>query len=177
MYKKIGIAAGIAAIVGITFITLSNQTTNEAVVERTDTEALIGSDQMLLEAENVREVVEDEELSIPEANTVAEPTTSGSFEAYDAGKIALAASGDVIIFFHAAWCPSCRALSNDIESNISAIPAGTTILKADYDTETELRKKYEVTTQHTLVQVDQNGNLIKKWSGGSNLQNLLSEIQ
>jgi hypothetical protein len=52
-----------------------------------------------------------------------------------------------------------------------------TILKTDYDKETELKKKYGVTYQHTLVQVDKSGNMIKKWSGGGTLDNLLSQIQ
>jgi len=89
----------------------------------------------------------------------------------------MAETGDVVLFFHASWCPSCKALNSDIEKNVGAIPAGVTILKTDYDKETELKKKYGVTTQHTLVQVDKDGNLIKKWSGGSKLENLLSEMQ
>ena len=103
--------------------------------------------------------------------------SAGSYIAYSADKLAMAETGDVVIFFHATWCPSCKALNGDIEKNLSAIPAGVTILKADYDKETEMKKKYGVTTQHTLVQVDKDGNLIKKWSGGSKLANLLSEIQ
>ena len=82
----------------------------------------------------------------------------------------------MVLFFHASWCPSCRALNEDIEKNINLIPAGTTILKTDYDKETELKKKYGVTTQHTLVQVDEDGNLIEKWSGSSKLEDLLSKI-
>ena len=101
----------------------------------------------------------------------------GSYEAYSAQKIAMAETGDVVLFFHASWCPSCRGLNSDIEANMSSIPEGVTILKVDYDKETELKKKYGVTTQHTLVQVDKDGNLIKKWSGGSSLSNLVSEIE
>lgn len=104
-------------------------------------------------------------------------TGIGSYETYSAEKIAIAETGDVVLLFHASWCPSCRGLNSDIETNRSAIPAGVTILKIDYDKETELKKKYDVTTQHTLVQVDKDGNLIKKWSGGSKLENLLSQIQ
>jgi thiol-disulfide isomerase/thioredoxin len=101
----------------------------------------------------------------------------GSYEAYSPEKIAKAEKGDVVLFFHASWCPSCRGLSSDIESNMSSIPEGVTILKVDYDKEVELKKKYGVTSQHTLVQVDKDGNLIKKWSGGSSLSALVSEIQ
>ena len=101
---------------------------------------------------------------------------AGSYETYSPEKIARAEAGDVVLFFHASWCPSCRGLNSDIEKNVSAIPEGLSILKADYDKETELKKKYGITTQHTLVQVDKDGNLIKKWSGGSKLDAIVSEI-
>lgn len=101
---------------------------------------------------------------------------SGVYEEYSAEKIARAADGPVVIFFHASWCPSCRTLSGNIDKNISNIPSGLTILKANYDKEDDLKKKYGVTSQHTLVQVDENGNMIKKWSGGSKLENLISQI-
>lgn len=102
---------------------------------------------------------------------------AGSYEAYSADKLARAETGDVVLFFHASWCPSCRGLNGSIESNLKSIPEGVTILKTDYDKETELKKKYGVTYQHTLVQVDKDGNMIKKWSGSSSLDNLLSQIQ
>ena len=102
---------------------------------------------------------------------------AGSYEAYSPEKLARAETGDVVLFFHASWCPSCRGLNSDIEANLSSIPEGVSILKTDYDTSTELKQKYGVTYQHTLVQVDKDGNMIKKWSGGSKLSNLLSEIQ
>lgn len=101
----------------------------------------------------------------------------GFYDTYTTDKLAMAETGDVVIFFHASWCPSCRGLNSDIEKNANAIPEAVTILKADYDKETELKKMYGVTTQHTLVQVDKSGNMIKKWSGGSSLANLLSQIQ
>lgn len=101
----------------------------------------------------------------------------GSYESYSADKLSHAETGDVVLFFHASWCPSCRGLNSSIEDNLKSIPEGVTILKTDYDKETELKKKYGVTYQHTLVQVDSSGNMIKKWSGGASLDNLLSQIQ
>lgn len=101
----------------------------------------------------------------------------GSYEAYAPEKLVRAETGDVVLFFHASWCPSCRGLNTDIEANVSSIPAGVSILKVDYDKETELKKKYGVTYQHTLVQVDTDGTLIKKWSGSSKLSTLVSEIK
>jgi thiol-disulfide isomerase/thioredoxin len=101
----------------------------------------------------------------------------GSYEAYAPEKLAKAETGDVVLFFHASWCPSCRGLNASIESNGATIPEGITILKTDFDKETELKKKYGVTYQHTLVQVSADGTMIKKWSGSPSLERLLSEIQ
>jgi thioredoxin 1 len=106
----------------------------------------------------------------------AQSSRAGSYEAYSSDKIAMAQTGDIVIFFHASWCPSCRALNSDIEKNVSSLPQGLVVLKADYDKETELKKKYGVTSQHTLVQVDKDGNLIKKWTGGSKVADLVAQV-
>jgi len=102
---------------------------------------------------------------------------AGSYEAYSPDKLSRANNGDVVLFFHAGWCPSCRALDKSIEASRSEIPDGLHILKLDYDKEKDLKKKYGVTTQHTLVQVDGQGNLIKKWSGGNNLASITTQVQ
>lgn len=127
----------------------------------------VKNDNMMAEEKMEQPVVENKEVMMK----------LGSYEAYSADKLARAETGDVVLFFHASWCPSCRGLNSNIESNLKSIPEGVTILKTDYDKETELKKKYGVTYQHTLVQVDKDGNLIKKWSGGGTLNNLLSQIQ
>jgi thiol-disulfide isomerase/thioredoxin len=153
MNKNTGIIIGIIAlvvIVGGAYASISNNTYNYD--------------------ETMKDKVEDAEMSIDE-------TIKGSYEAYSPEKLARAEKGDVVLFFHASWCPSCRGLNSDIEDNMNSIPEGVSILKLDYDKETELKKKYVVTHQHTLVQVDKDGNLIKKWSGSPNLASLVSEIQ
>ncbi len=101
----------------------------------------------------------------------------GTYENYSAEKIAFAAEGKVILFFYAPWCPTCKALDGDINAELSQIPSNTKILKVDYESSTELKKKYGVTYQHTLVQVDAQGNMITKWSGGNTLESLLEKIK
>jgi len=102
---------------------------------------------------------------------------SGSYEAYAPEKLALALDGKVILFFHASWCPTCRAADSDINKNLSEIPDGVHILKIDYDSNTALKQKYGVTYQHTFVQVDSSGNLIKKWTGSSTLAEIVANIK
>jgi thioredoxin 1 len=83
----------------------------------------------------------------------------------------------VVLFFHAPWCPTCQALDKSINDNLGTIPDKTVIVKTDYDSSNDLKKKYGVTYQHTMVQVDTGGNKIKKWSGSPTLKDLLAEIQ
>ncbi len=101
----------------------------------------------------------------------------GSYEPYAAAKLAKANDGDVVLFFRASWCPTCKVLDSSIRANAEKLPAGVTILDVNYDTETALKQKYGVTYQHTLVQVDAAGNLITKWSGGQTLESILAKVQ
>ncbi|MFM2374443.1 MAG: hypothetical protein RLZZ234_438 [Candidatus Parcubacteria bacterium] len=101
----------------------------------------------------------------------------GSYEAYAASKLAMANSGKVVLFFRASWCPSCKTLDANIKNNAMNIPANLTILDVNYDDSAELKKKYGVTYQHTLVQVDASGNLITKWSGSPTLADIVAKAK
>lgn len=101
----------------------------------------------------------------------------GSYEEYAPEKLARAEDGKVVLFFRASWCPTCRILDSNIRSNLGEIPDNVTILDVNYDTEAELKQKYGVTYQHTLVQVDAEGNQIAKWTGSPTLAALLSNVR
>jgi thioredoxin 1 len=75
------------------------------------------------------------------------------------------AGDDVVLFFAASWCSSCRRTQANIEADLSAIPPGLVIVVVDYDTERDLRRRYGVTVQHTFVQIDAEGEPIKRWTG------------
>jgi thioredoxin 1 len=113
--------------------------------------------------------------AMTDSSTTASGSQAGSYQAYDSSKLVNAKTGKVVIFFAASWCPDCRKLDGDITAHLGQIPATTTILKADYDKEVALKQKYGVTYQHTMVQVDQDGNLLKKWSGSPTLADLVSK--
>jgi thiol-disulfide isomerase/thioredoxin len=95
---------------------------------------------------------------------------------YDAKHLAFAEKGKVVLFFKASWCPSCQALDKDINANLSKLPADVLILKVDYDNSSELKKKYSVLGQHTLVQVDKDGNMKSTWRGSATVSELLGEL-
>ena len=83
---------------------------------------------------------------------------------YDADKAAYA-STDVVLFFNAQWCSTCKVARDNIEADLAAIPSDLTIVVVDFDTANDLRQKYGVTVQHTFVQIDADGNELAKWSG------------
>ncbi len=72
-----------------------------------------------------------------------------------------------VYFFHASWCSICRGIEKEINADMTKIPTGITIIKTDFDSSIDLRKKYGVTTQYTFVQVDNNGNETAQWSATS----------
>jgi thiol-disulfide isomerase/thioredoxin len=100
--------------------------------------------------------------SSPESTSPAE--TPGSAQGADAAPgayvdfsdAALAdAEGTRVLFFHAPWCPQCRALEADIAA--TGVPSGVTVLKVDYDSRQDLRQRYGVTIQTTVVALDDAG--------------------
>ncbi len=88
---------------------------------------------------------------------------AGRYQPYDEQSVAATGYNETILFFHASWCPECRAFEQAIEQ--SDIPDGVQILKLNYDSEIELRQKYGVTLQSTFVSVDNSGEKISTWVG------------
>ncbi len=101
-------------------------------------------------------------------------SVKGSYTAYDQAKLANAEKGDVVLFFHASWCPKCQESEKNFTS--SSTPDGLTLLKVDYDDSTELKQKYGVTIQHTFVQVDKDGNELKQWNGSYSYDELKTQL-
>lgn len=89
--------------------------------------------------------------------TSAPPSTVGAYVDFSDGAIE-ATMGPKALFFHAAWCPQCRALDEDLRAR--GAPAGLTVFRVDYDERTDLRQKYGVTLQTTVVFVDDAGEFI-----------------
>ncbi len=110
-------------------------------------------------------------------NNTETVTGPGIYVDYDASYLSRAAEGDVVLFFHAPWCPHCKETNTDILNNKDNIPGNVTILKVDYDSSKDLRNKYGVTYQHTFVQVDSTGNKLKLWVGSKTLSDILKQVQ
>jgi thioredoxin 1 len=110
----------------------------------------------------------------PAGDAMEAQVVRGTYEEYSPDMLSRAENGDVVLFFHAKWCPTCRSADKNLSD--ATVPDGLTVLKADYDNEDELKRRYGVTTQHTFVQVDAEGNLIKKWSGSRTVDDIQKQL-
>jgi thiol-disulfide isomerase/thioredoxin len=110
------------------------------------------------ETQNQTGVTTQPATEVAPEDSVTQPQ-AGAYKDYDAATVAQT-KGVKILFFHAQWCPQCRQL--DAEIKAGPIPENVTIFKVNYDTAQDLRQKYGVTLQTTLVKIDDNGGLVKK---------------
>ncbi len=168
------VAIGLVVLVGIgaAAYAYSNSQKNEAMMEK---DAIEKSGKAMKENGAMMEKdATKEDGAMMQQDVMLE---KGTYESYGAEKLARADKGDVVLFFRAGWCPTCRALDADIRANAGAIPAGLTILDVNYDSETALKKKYGVTYQHTFVQVAYDGSMIATWKGSPTLTALVAQVK
>jgi thioredoxin-related protein len=191
--KPVVIGGAVVVALVAVFVVMANGNGDKALMEQTAREEkMVAEEKMKAET-----MMKDEEMKKDEATLKdeamkkdaemmnddqsamkdAEVMSKGSYGVYSQEKLAMANDGKVVLFFKASWCPSCRALDADIKANLGSIPAGVAILEVDYDSSADLKKKYGVTMQHTLVQVDANGEMINKWSGGATLATVAANIK
>ncbi|GAB3141394.1 thioredoxin domain-containing protein [Marisediminicola antarctica] len=103
--------------------------------------------------------------------------SSAAFQEYTPEAVSSATTdATVVLFFHATWCSTCKLLADDITANADSIPDDVQILLVDFDTATDLKQRYGVTLQHTLVQVDSNGDAIEQWHLTRTLGELLDSL-
>lgn len=84
-------------------------------------------------------------------------------EAQQAGK-------PVALHFHADWCPTCKAQAAVLQQLKAEPGLDLTLLVANYDTEKELKKRFNVRGQSTLVALHGNketGRLIGETSAAA----------
>ena len=88
-------------------------------------------------------------------------------------------NGKAVIWFAALkWCPSCQAADRDFRANFDKVPKDVSIMKIDYDTATDLKKKYAIVMQDTFIYVDSKGKEITRWnSGGQGVASVLANVK
>ena len=83
----------------------------------------------------------------------------------EAAAQALASRKQVVYFFAASWCPTCRETYRDLKANAGSIPDGLVIVVVDYDKSASLKTRYGVSYQHTFILIGSDGEARKTWSG------------
>ena len=108
------------------------------------------------------------------AETWATLSENKQYLPYTPSLIQTLSGSRILLFFHADWCPSCKNLEKQIVS--TQIPSDVVIVKVNYDTETDLKKKYSILSQSTLVQIDASGAMYKRWLGKSDLSEIINDM-
>jgi thiol-disulfide isomerase/thioredoxin len=126
----------------------------------------------------VQPPVTDAPASEAPANPEEVSETAGQYIPYGAYESTADEFSDtnVVLFFNAAWCSTCKVARDNFESSLDQIPSDLTIVVVDFDNATELRKLYGVTVQHTFVQIDASGEAIGKWSGSTTINEIVDQL-
>jgi thiol-disulfide isomerase/thioredoxin len=64
---------------------------------------------------------------------------------------AMAEGKTTLVFFHAPWCPVCRAQEPKVLAHLNGNAKHVVAFKVDYDSNMELRKEMNVQKQSTLI--------------------------
>jgi len=169
------IIGAIVIIVAVVIIVGTSRQKNDSIMQPTTEDAMMKKEPVAPAMTDTNMMKETSGDTMMKSDAMMK---SGTYEAYAAEKITVASdTHDVVLFFRASWCPTCIAVDKDIKANLGKIPSSLTILDVNYDNSTALKQKYGVTYQHTFVQVDKDGNLIKKWSGSPTLTALVAEVK
>lgn len=168
-FPTVGLVALVIMLMGAGCAEIKN--TDNQIQEQTSNEQYVG--------DTSEQEVSKKNMDKTSMNEDAPETmmNHGAYVAYNDTTLDSLGENGAVLFFHAQWCPTCKAADNAIADQEENIPENLTIVKVDYDTQTELKKQYGVTTQHTFVQVDQNGELTKKWLGSRSVAEVVAQIQ
>lgn len=111
----------------------------------------------------------------PTADAVAASGGWITWEDYQQDAAAYADT-DTVLFFNASWCPTCQNTVKALDAAKADFPDGLTVVSVDYDSATDLKKQYGVTTQHTFVLIEPDGSEIRKWSGTETVEAIQAKV-
>ncbi len=115
-------------------------------------------EKMMDKAEDTMDAAENKVMEIKEEAEEAVTALSATYTDYEANK---GTGKKHILFFHASWCGTCVAWEKKINEMMAELPENTLILKADYDSNTDLRTQYEINKQSTAAFINADGSVAK----------------
>ena len=66
-------------------------------------------------------------------------------------KAAMGEGKTTLLFFHAPWCPVCKAQEPKVQAHLNGAHKEVVAFKVDYDSNLALRKELKVEKQSTLI--------------------------
>ncbi len=123
-----------------------------------------------------------DDKSMEKDDSMMDKSSDSKYIEYSKSNLENASDKRRVLFFYASWCPTCRPTDENIKSNVNKIPEDLVVIRVNYndpdteEAEKDLAKKYNITYQHTFVQIDENGNEITKWNGGQ-IEEILQNIK
>ncbi|MFZ5438003.1 MAG: peroxiredoxin family protein [Patescibacteria group bacterium] len=169
---------GLALVGVIGYFILQKNETDSKMMENEEVTMMKDEAETKMEDDIDAMVKEDETMVKDDESAMMEG--SGKYVVYGGEDLMTKDDGKRVLFFYANWCPTCQPV--DAALIKADLPADLTVIKVNYnDTDTDntekaLANKYGVIYQHTFVQIDANGEVIKKWNGGS-VEELLKNIK
>ncbi|MDP7477347.1 MAG: thioredoxin family protein [Candidatus Peribacteraceae bacterium] len=99
----------------------------------------------------------------PVREVAKQPTQVASESSYTQYKDGVIGNGEEsVLFFHATWCPACKANNEKLNAWYGSDSFGRSVYKIDFDTATDLRSQFGVTGQDTFILIDGNGNEVDR---------------
>ncbi len=118
-----------------------------------------------MQAQKDAEMEQKDEVPMEDSAAMDTDTEVASETSYSSFTDGVIGNGETsVLFFHATWCPACKKNDGLLTSWYNAEDFGRSVYKLDFDTATELRKKYGVNGQDTFVLIDGSGNEIERVS-------------
>lgn len=88
-----------------------------------------------------------------QAGRMDQMSQTNDFKPYtaEAVKAAMGEGKTTLLFFHAPWCPVCKAQEPKVKAHLNGAHRDVVAFKVDYDSNTALRKELKVDKQSTLI--------------------------
>ncbi|MDP2670153.1 MAG: thioredoxin family protein [bacterium] len=151
------------------------------VAAQVDTDTILDSQNeeeltKLLE-ETMNELFNDD-TGQSEQETTQTTAMNGYFN-YNADDLttALDVGQDVVLFFYTTSCSSLCQTANTALVEETDFPDNVTIFRVDYDTATDLKSKYNVTSQHTFVQLNADMSAKATRQDSEDLADIISHLE
>ena len=98
-------------------------------------------------------VVAGATIGASQAGRMDQMSQMNDFKPYTAEgmKAAMAEGKTTLLFFHAPWCPVCKAQEPKVQAHLNGAHKNVVAFKVDYDSNMALRKELKVDKQSTLI--------------------------